>query len=165
MTNEADSRNTTHTTEQIEIMYRGYGKYYTEVVRAMSDKIFNWAFTLNTGALTATITFMAVAIRWKNFSSHDILPFLILMIIFGSGILSIVISAFLEQERFCKKGKLLDKYYENRENSEQFINKIPPPTNCYDTLVPLLEYLSYTLCFSGIIIAVIGILYKAKSQS
>lgn len=148
--------------EQIEMIYRGHGRYYTDIIRTMSDKLFNWAFTLNTGGLTATITFIAASIHWKACSYQDISPFLIFIRLFGLGILSIVISSFLEHKRFSKKGKLLDRYYENATTVDEFMKNIPPKTNCYDTFAPLLMYISYILFFSGLIVSIFTLIHKAR---
>lgn len=153
--NTNNSRNN-RDTQQAEFIYRNLGKYYTEIVRSMSDKIFNWAFTLNTGGLIATITFMASAIRWSNFTLKDSRPFVCLLIIFGLGVLFIVLSAKFEHKRFENKGKKLDNLY-SEASSDHFIKEIPPQTHCYDFFVPLMENLSYLLFFIGLFVSVIYI--------
>lgn len=146
----------------VEFIYRNYGKYYTDIVRSMSDKIFDWVFALNTGALTATITFMAVAIKWKDFAFDEVLPFLMPLVIFFLGICSITAAAFLEHRRFETKGKQLDEVYSKRKLNQEFLDKIPPKTECYDLIVPFFERASYFLFCIGFIISIIGLLFHAK---
>lgn len=150
---------------QIEMIYRGYGKHYTDIVRSMSDKIFNWAFTLNTGGLVVTITFMGAAIKWHSFTLRDLIPFLIMIIVYGLGSISITAAAFCEHKRFNIKGGLLDKFFdefnEEKITANEFMEKLPPKISCYDWIVSKLEKTSYVLFFIGIIIMLGLLLCKA----
>lgn len=154
----------THNRKQIEMMYRGYGTYYTEIVRSMSDKIFNWAFTLNTGALAISITFMGAAIKWDSASWPKLLPFLILIVIFSTGIGCIVVAAKLEHLRFDTKGSKLDGLFNEFNSTDmsmtEFLNKFPPKTSCLDFSVSWLENLSYYIFFLGVILSLGIITFK-----
>jgi len=150
--------------KQIEIIYQGYGKHYTDIVRSMSDKIFNWAFTLNTGGLAVTITFMGAAIKWHSLTYAGLMPFVIMIVIYGLGIISIVFAAFFEHVRFAKKGHLLDSFYdefaEDKITANAFIEKLPPKICCYDWIVSKLEKTSYVLFLIGLISAMVVLFYK-----
>jgi len=151
---------------QIEMMYRGYGKHYTDIVRSMSDKIFNGAFTLNTGGLAVTITFMGAAIKWHSFAFKDLFPFLIMIIIYGLGIVSIVIVAIFEHIRFNKKGTILDSFFcefnEKKITANEFMEKLPPKIFYLDWIVSKLEKSSYWLFSVGLTIAVAFLICKSS---
>lgn len=153
--------------DEIVMMYRGYGKHYTDIVRSMSDKIFNWAFTLNTGGLSVTIIFMGAAIKWHSFTFKELIPFLIMITIYGLGIASITVAAFSEHTRFDKKGILLDKFFDKfnkgKISADEFIEKTPPKICGYDWIVSKLEKTSYMLFFVGIIATLSVLLCKATT--
>lgn len=155
-----------HYRQQIEIMYRGYGKHYTDIVRSMSDKLFNWAFTLNTGGLAVSITFMSATIKWDAASWQTLISFFILIFIFSLGIAGIVLAAKLEHSRFHQKGRKLDFYMDElnagKISTSEFIEKLPPKTPCLDFFVPWLENASYCIFFLGIISALGIIILKMQ---
>ena len=147
--------------EEVAECYRIQGEYYTDIVSNMSDKIFNWAFTLNTGGLLATITFMGAVIKQKDRADSF---FIILIILFGLGIFAILISVFLERRRFERKGKLLDnnceKFKRGKLNSEEFISRIyetPEGLNNLTLCVNFLTAISYILFSLGVIISICSI--------
>lgn len=148
-----------HNRQQIEIMYRGYGKHYTDIVRSMSDKLFNWAFTLNTGGLAVSITFMSATIKWDAASWQTLISFFILIFIFSLGIGCIVLAAKLEHSRFNQKGLKLDSYMDEfnagKISMPEFINKLPPKIPCLDFFVSKIENGSYYIFFLGIVSALV----------
>jgi hypothetical protein len=93
--------------DELAKMYRGYGGYYNSIVRSLSDKIFNWAYTLNGGGIALTITFMGAAIKWDSLSKGDFYSFLLPISFFAFGIISVIFASFFEHHRFVKKGALL----------------------------------------------------------
>lgn len=156
--------------EQIEIMYRGYGKYFTDIIRSMSDKIMNWAFALNTGGLFATVAFMGAVIKSDSNLTPSLKPFVFIILIFSLGILFIVKAAILEHKRFEKKGELLEGCFNeyNCSNDEKtaadnFLAKMPPETPCYDCVVSKLECVSYLLFFVGMIVALFFLICKGTT--
>jgi len=146
-------------TAQIVNIYRTYGEYYTGIVRTMSDKIFNWAFTLNTGGLAITISFLGAVLKWRTTAFKGIYPFLIPMIIFAFGIILIVIAAICEHRRFAGKGELLENDFEEFNNckitAQELINKMSPKIKHLDTMTPLLEKGSYVLFLIALVVSII----------
>lgn len=162
--NDSAGRDSKYAFEQIEKMYRSYGKYYTDIIHRMSDKIMNWAFALNTGGIFATVGFMGAVIKK---SSIPISGFLVTMGVFGLGILSIVIAAMLEQKRFERLGKFLEKsfskYNSNADKKtavNDFLTEVSYEDSCHYYIVCILEIVSHLLFLIGLIVAVCFLIYK-----
>lgn len=140
--------------DEISFIYRGQGAYFTSIIRGMSDIGFNWAFTLNTGALAVVVGFMGAVIKWGDLSCKDILSFVLIELIFSLGIVSIVVAVKFEHKRFSEKAKLLDINFHNlvndRINPKVFMENIPSKSTL-DWLTPLFENISYILFFIGLI--------------
>ncbi len=138
MTNENEAR-------KVEMEYRGFCQHYTGIVRSMSDKMYNWAFTLNTGALAGTIAFMG---------TKEIILFSPL-IVFICGIISIVISALCERHRFSKRSNLLENNFKKLikgdgiTTAEEFRDKLSPKIKFFDTITRCSEKLSWALFIIG----------------
>lgn len=63
--------------QEVIRIYQGYGAHYISIINSMSNKIFNWAFTLNTGGLAVTIAFIGATFESKLVSKTNILYILL----------------------------------------------------------------------------------------
>ena len=154
-----------HELNQIINWYRSHGDYYTGIVREMSDKLFSWAFALNTGALAVTLTFMGASVKWGSTECKEIVLFLVLIAMFSLGILTIILAAQWEQERFSEKGDALDKGMKNLDEQKitysQFLNLVPYKVKFYDKASPGAQVASYVLFFLGLVVGAVLIFIKA----
>lgn len=148
-----------HRFEVIRI-YRGYGEHYTSVVNRMSNMLFNWAFTLNTGGLVATIAFIGATLGLEILSKLAIL-YIFLILVFCLGILFTCISGILEHKRFLQKGEILDStfddFQDNKITGNAFFNTLPPKLECLDKATSLFLKLSFFIFALGLLVGIISL--------
>lgn len=91
-------------------VYQECGRYYTDIICSLSDKIFNLLFVLNSGGLIGIITILSSFIDKPN---HQKLLTLCTWLgtFFFIGLIFIIIAIILEHYRFSKKGELLNKNF------------------------------------------------------
>ena len=104
----------------------------------MADKLFNWAFALNTGGIPVTITFYASTISKEKIKFPNTV-FISLLVLFGLGVCTAILAVYIEQQRFMKKGSELDKAIEqhnvfSQDGRNNFYKAIGPNSSqsCYD---------------------------------
>lgn len=101
-----------HYRKELVRIYRGHADHANRIVSDSNKTLVNWIFILNTGALTATIYY----IQQKEQLQYNL--FIVSIVLFILGIISIYFSIYFEKKKFEEKGLYLDKEFIKLQNTE-----------------------------------------------
>lgn len=96
-------------------IFEGYSLYYRSIGIDTNSKLINWLFTLNAGSLAGLLAFIGAG---KDLLGQYPLIIGLIMILFGTEIISIYLSIFFEKLKFNKKGLHLDTEYDRLQKYE-----------------------------------------------
>lgn len=126
-----------------------------EIINSYNKMIYQWYFLLNAGGIVGAVTLLGV--RNNSCYPHVSVLCVALVILFILGVVSVLIAAKLEMERFEYRCRI------SAEEYEKYINKKMDSSECLDrmnkdyypsNLITIFEWLSLILFLLGIIIAI-----------